>query len=275
MFYGNWDGFVTPNLQLSSKKLTVMAGPCMLESLELGLRTGQFLKDLCAELDIQYIFKASFDKANRTSKTGVRGPGFETGVNWLQTIRSELGVPILTDVHTESQVKPLAQICDVLQVPAFLCVERTLLEAVARSGKAVQIKKGQHISVEEILAVAKFIVAQGNARVMLCERGSCFGYNNLVVDYRNLFEIAEASFATVFDGTHSVQLPGAAGGSSSGLRHLVPALVRAAVGVGIDALFLEVHENPAEALSDKDTQLDFLLARKIITEAKALHAFRS
>jgi 2-dehydro-3-deoxyphosphooctonate aldolase (KDO 8-P synthase) len=274
MFYGNWDGFVASDLQLSPNKLTVIAGPCMLESLELGLRTGLFLKNLCLELGIQYIFKASFDKANRTSKDGIRGPGFEKGLQWLQVIRSELGVPVLTDVHNEEQVIPVAKVCDVLQVPAFLCIERTLLEAVARSGKVVQVKKGQHLPVEEVIAVAKAIVALGNSKVMLCERGSCFGYNNLVVDYRNLFEMTEAGFATVFDGTHSVQLPGAAGGSSSGLRHVVPALVRAAVGVGVDALFLEVHENPVEALSDRDTQLDFALARKIITEAQAIHVSR-
>jgi 2-dehydro-3-deoxyphosphooctonate aldolase (KDO 8-P synthase) len=274
MFNGNWDGSISPSVKLSPRQLTVIAGPCMLESLELGLNVGRFLQEVCMEMGFQYIFKASFDKANRTSKLGVRGPGFEKGLEWLGAIRDELKLPILTDVHTADQVGGLAKVCDVLQVPAFLCVERSLVEAVAQCGKTIQLKKGQHLSVEEMFSVARIIQDLGNNRVIICERGSCFGYNNLVVDYRNLHEVSEAGFASFFDATHSAQLPGAGNGASSGLRHVVPALARAAVAVGVEGLFLEVHENPAAALSDADTQLDFELARQVLKEVRAVHAAR-
>jgi 2-dehydro-3-deoxyphosphooctonate aldolase (KDO 8-P synthase) len=242
----------------------------MLESLELGLRVGRFLRDECAKQGFQYVFKASFDKANRTSKHGVRGPGLEKGLQWLSEIGRELNVPLLTDIHSAEQIQPASKVCDILQMPAFLCVERSLIQAAAESGKTVLLKKGQHLPIEEMFLIAQRMAELGNPRVMICERGSSFGYNNLVVDYRNLFEVSEAKWASVFDATHSAQLPGAGGGSSAGLRHVVPALARAAVAVGIDALFLEVHENPSQALSDKDTQLDFQMATQVLAQASRL-----
>ncbi len=270
MYFGNWDGFVSEKIKISKDALTVIAGPCMLESVELGLQVGLFLREECAKHGFQYVFKASFDKANRTSKHGVRGPGLEKGLQWLAQIGRELGVPVLTDIHAAEQIRPASDVCDILQMPAFLCVERSLIQAAAESGKPLLLKKGQHLSVEEMFLIAKTIVELGNPRVMICERGSSFGYNNLVVDYRNLLEVSEAHFASVFDATHSAQLPGAGGGSSAGLRHVVPALARAAVAVGIDALFLEVHQNPSEAFSDKDTQLDFPLASTVLAQASLL-----
>ncbi len=267
MYFGHWDGVVCNDVKLSRERLTVMAGPCMLESLELGLSVAKFLREECARHGFQYIFKASFDKANRTSKDGVRGPGLDQGLQWLATIGKEVGVPLLTDVHSAEQVVAAAKVCDVLQVPAFLCLEKSLIVAAAQSGKCVQLKKGQHLPVEEMFVIGKDIVSAGNSRVTICERGSSFGYNNLVVDYRNLHEVSEAGFASVFDATHSAQLPGAGVGSSGGLRHVVPALARAALAVGVDALFLEVHSDPAQALSDRETQLDFALAAQILNQA--------
>lgn len=274
MFYGNWDGTVNERLKFSSERLTVMAGPCMLESLELGLEVGKIMRDACAQHGFQYVFKASFDKANRTSKSGVRGPGMLEGLRWLAHIGQELNVSVLTDVHDAEQVAPAAKVCSILQIPAFLSVEKSLVSAVARSGCCVQIKKGQHLPVEEMFVVAQEIVNAGNKKVLICERGSSFGYNNLVVDFRNLHEVSARSFVSVFDATHSAQLPGAGGGSSGGLRHVVPALARAAVAVGVEGLFMEVHTSPSNALSDKETQLTPQMALDVLAQVAHLHRAR-
>lgn len=265
-----WDGRISPSVTFGPRSLVVMAGPCMLESLELGLRVGSELRRICENLGMPYVFKSSFDKANRTSPGSPRGPGLELGLRWLETIRKELGVPVLTDVHTPAQVSAAAAVCDVLQIPAFLSEQRDLLTAAAQSGKPVQIKKGQHLCAEDAVAAARFVEMQGNPRVLLCERGTTFGYGDLVVDMRNLVEMRASSFLVVFDGTHSAQLPGAGKGVTAGLRGMVRPLVRAAVATGVDGLFLEVHPDPERALSDAATQVNIEEAALILREAHAL-----
>ncbi len=271
-FKHSWSGHVAPEVQLNPKKLTVIAGPCMLESKEIGFAVAQFLKNLCDELELQYVFKSSYDKANRTSGNTMRGPGLERGLDWLAEIREHFHVPVLTDVHTPKQALEAGKVVDIVQVPAFLSDQKQLLKACAATQKTIQIKKGQHSSPEQLIACADAIAAEGNPKVMLCERGTSFGYNNLIVDYRNLVLMRQSGYATVFDGTHSAQLPGAGQGQSSGLREMVPSLCAAAMAVGIDALFLEVHPQPEQALSDAATQVHFDTARAILERAKKLSA---
>lgn len=270
LFPGQWDGTIVPHIKLSRKVPLIIAGPCMLESLHLGLEVGLFLKTVCQKLNFPYVFKSSFDKANRTSAQGLRGPGLTTGIEWFKQIRAELHVPILTDVHSIEQIHEIANYVDIIQIPAFLCKQRELLVAAAASGKVIQIKKGQWVSSEEMIEIANFILKMGNPKTILVERGSCFGYNNLVVDFRNLVEMHTQGHAVVFDATHSVQLPGAANGKSSGLRHMVAPLTRAAVAVGVDGIFMEVHKKPAQALSDADTQLNMEQAEQILNSIKSL-----
>lgn len=265
-FPGNWDGNIANKVTLSRKRPIIIAGPCMLESLSLGLEVGFFLKKKCEELNLPFIFKSSYDKANRTSAASNRGPGAETGLNWLKQIRHELNVPTLTDVHSTEQAIETGKYVDVIQIPAFLCAQRELLAAAASTGKVIQVKKGQWASPEEMIEIAKFLEKCGNPKVILVERGSCFGYNNLVVDFRNLVEMHKEGHAVIFDATHAVQLPGAAGGKSSGLRHMVHPLARAAMAVGVEGIFMEVHKNPEKALSDADTQLSMELAEKILED---------
>lgn len=272
MYAGSWDGSLPFNVTISRQRLTVIAGPCMFESYELGLEVGLFLKAACAKAGVNYVFKSSYDKANRTSKSTARGPGLHVGLEWLARIREELQVPVLTDVHSPAQAREAGAVVDIVQIPAFLCEQRELLVAAAQTGKVVQVKKGQHAAPEQLVAAGRFLEACGNPRILLCERGTSFGYNNLVVDMRNLLEMGKGGHAVVFDATHAAMLPGAAKGQSSGLRHVIPGLARAAVAAGIDALFMEVHKDPDRALSDAATQLPFGMAVQVITEASRLHA---
>lgn len=269
-FKHGWNGEIAQGVRLSPTNLTVIAGPCMLESKELGFAVAEHMKLLCQELGFQYVFKSSYDKANRTSGDTMRGPGLEQGLQWLSEIREHFQVPVLTDVHTPAQAAEAARVVDIVQVPAFLSDQKSLLQACANSQKTIQIKKGQHASPEQLIACADYLAAAGNNRVMLCERGTSFGYNNLIVDYRNLVLMRQSGFATVFDGTHAAQLPGAGQGQSSGLREMVPSLSAAALAVGIDALFLEVHATPEKALSDASTQIHFETARQILERARQL-----
>ncbi len=267
LFYNGWDGIIAPGVRFSAQSPVIMAGPCMLESLELGLKVGTFLKQECAKFGFPYIFKSSYDKANRTSAGSTRGPGLSQGLDWLNEIKEKLGVPILTDVHSPEQAIEAAKVADIIQIPAFLFQQKELLAAAASTGKTIQIKKGQWSSSEEMLLVAQYVAQEcHNPKVILVERGTCFGYNNLVVDFRNLVEMGSQGNAVVFDATHSAQLPGASNGKSSGLRSMVRPLARAAVAVGVQGLFMEVHENPALALSDADTQLTLDMAVEIIKD---------
>ena len=232
--------------------LFLIAGPCAAESTELCVEVAGTMKEVCARLGVPYIFKASYDKANRSSGKSVRGPGLDAGLKLLAEVRRQVGVPILTDVHTEEEVAAAAEVVDVLQTPAFLCRQTDFIEAVARCGKPVNIKKGQFLAPGDMKhVVAKARDANGGLdNLMVCERGASFGYNNLVSDMRSLAIMRETGCPVVFDATHSVQLPGGQGTSSGGQREHVPVLARAAVAVGIAGLFMETHPNPEKALSD-------------------------
>lgn len=230
--------------------LLLLAGPCVLESGELARSIAREMKRICARLGISYVFKASFDKANRTSLDSFRGPGLKEGLRLLGRIREEIEVPVVSDVHEVSQVESAAEVLDMIQIPALLCRQTDLLVAAARSGKTVNLKKGQFASPWDMkYAVAKMRAAGGD-RIVLTERGSSFGYNNLVVDMRALPVMRSLGCPVIFDATHSVQLPGGAGGSSGGQREFIPHLARAATAAGIDGLFMEVHPEPDKARCD-------------------------
>lgn len=234
----------------SSKRLTLIAGPCVIESEELCLRVAETLARTCRRLGVNYIFKASFDKANRTSSKSFRGPGIDQGLGVLARVRSELGVPVLTDVHVEAQVQAAAEVVDVLQIPAFLCRQTDLITAAVRSGRIVNLKKGQFLSPAEMGQVIGKAQAEGGKRLLVTERGTTFGYNNLVTDMRAIPILRGFGFPVIFDATHSVQLPGGGGDKSSGQRQFALVLARAAVASGADGLFVETHPTPDQALSD-------------------------
>ena len=230
--------------------LFLIAGPCVIESEQLQVDTAGTLKEITARLGIPFIFKSSFDKANRTSGTSFRGPGLEAGLKVLETVKRQLGVPVLTDVHEYTPMDEVASVVDVLQTPAFLCRQTDFIQKVASAGRPVNIKKGQFLSPWEMKHVTDKALATGNTQIMACERGASFGYNNLVSDMRSLSVMRETGCPVVFDATHSVQLPGGAGGKSGGQREFVPVLSRAAVAVGISGIFMETHPDPDKALSD-------------------------
>ena len=230
--------------------LVLMAGPCVLESYERALKIGRGIKEITSRLGIPYVFKASFDKANRSSYDSYRGPGLEEGLKWLQGIKDELNVPIVTDIHNEFQAAPAAKVADVIQIPAFLCRQTDLLYAAAKTGAVVNVKKGQFLAPEDMGNVVKKLEEGGTNQIMLTERGASFGYHNLVVDMRSFPIMRQLGYPVIFDATHSVQLPGGAGKKSSGNREYVEYLARAAAGAGVDGFFMEVHDNPEEALSD-------------------------
>ncbi len=232
------------------RPLFLIAGPCVIESESLALETAGELKAICGRLGIPFIYKSSFDKANRSSGKSFRGPGLEAGLKILQRVRDEIGVPVLTDVHEDTPIDEVAAVVDVLQTPAFLCRQTDFIQRVAAAGKPVNIKKGQFLSPWDMKHVIDKARATGNERIMACERGVSFGYNNLVSDMRSLAAMRETGAPVVFDATHSVQLPGGQGSSSGGQREFVPVLARAAVAAGVSGLFMETHPNPAEALSD-------------------------
>ena len=251
--------------------LTFFGGPCTAESAEVCLEAGRFLRDLCAELGINYVFKASFDKANRSSGASRRGPGLEKGLEILAEVKSTLDVPIITDIHECYEAAVAARVADVLQIPAFLCRQTDLLHAAGETGKPVNIKKGQFMAPEEMKGALGKVREAGNDQVMLTERGTSFGYHNLVVDMRSLVTMRELGAPVVFDATHSVQLPGGMGNASGGQREFVRPLARAAAAIGIDVLFAEVHPRPAEAWSDGPNSLDFELAKTVLSEVKLIH----
>jgi 2-dehydro-3-deoxyphosphooctonate aldolase (KDO 8-P synthase) len=235
--------------------LLLLAGPCVLESGELAWEIARELKAIAARLGISYVFKASFDKANRTSLDSFRGPGAEKGLRILGRLREEVGVPVVSDIHEPAQAEMAADYLDILQIPAFLCRQTDLLVAAARTGKVVNVKKGQFVSPWDMENAVNKLRGAGTEKILLTERGASFGYNNLVVDMRSLAVMRAFGYPVVFDATHSVQLPGGAGGSSGGQREFIPPLARAAMAVGIDGLFIEVHPDPAKALCDGPNSL--------------------
>jgi len=230
--------------------LFLIAGPCVIESEQLAIDTAGQLQEITAALDIPFIYKSSFDKANRSSHTSFRGPGLEEGLRILEKVKKQLDVPVLTDVHEDTPLAEVAAVVDVLQTPAFLCRQTNFIQNVARQGKPVNIKKGQFLSPWDMKNVTDKALATGNEQIMVCERGASFGYNNLVSDMRSLAVMRNTGVPVVFDATHSVQLPGGQGSSSGGQREFVPVLARAAVAAGVAGVFMETHPDPSVALSD-------------------------
>jgi 2-dehydro-3-deoxyphosphooctonate aldolase (KDO 8-P synthase) len=240
---------ITDRILLGADRMVLFAGPCAAESFDICMETGTEVKRICGQLDIDYIFKASFDKANRTSSGSYRGPSMEGGLAILSRVKKELGVPLVTDVHESGQCADVAEVADVLQIPAFLCRQTDLLKAAARTGRAVKVKKGQFMAPEDMKYAVDKVRSEGNERVFLTERGVSFGYHTLVVDMRSL-PVMRQYAPVVFDVTHSVQQPGGKGGSSGGQREFAPFLARAAAAAGVDGFFIETHPDPSKALSD-------------------------
>jgi len=242
-------------VEIGGGRLALIAGPCMAESLEICMNVAQTMKKICEELGIGYVFKASYDKANRSSAEGYRGPGMEMGLEWLAQIKKTLALPVLTDVHEVQQVAPTAAVADCLQIPAFLCRQTDLLVAAGKTGKTVNIKKGQFMAPVDMKQAVSKVRSTGNNNVLLTERGTFFGYNRLVTDFRSIPQMQQFA-PVVFDATHSVQEPGGLGGNASGgQRQFAPMLASAAIACGVDALFLEVHPDPDNAKSDAACQI--------------------
>lgn len=254
------------------KPLFLIAGPCVIESEELAIETAGYLKEMCIQLNIPFIYKSSFDKANRSSMTSYRGPGFEKGLMILEKVKSQIGVPILTDVHEDTPLLEVSSIVDVLQTPAFLCRQTNFIQKVAATNKPVNIKKGQFLAPWEMKHVIAKAKATGNDQIMACERGVSFGYNNLVSDMRSLAIMRETGCPVVYDATHSVQLPGGNDGVSGGQREFVPVLARAAVAAGISGLFMETHPDPDKALSDGPNSWPLAKMKQLLESLKAIDA---
>ncbi len=252
--------------------LVLIAGPCVIESEEHAGFVAERLRDLACELKLPVIFKASYDKANRSSVRSYRGPGLREGLRILAAVKQATGLPVLTDVHEVAQVEPAAEVCDVLQVPAFLCRQTDLLVAVGRSGRAVNVKKGQFLSPWEMTNVVEKVAGAGNQRILVTERGTTFGYQNLVVDMRSLVILGRLGYPVIFDATHSVQLPGGEGHRSGGQPEFIEPLARAAAAAGADGIFVEVHENPPAALSDGANALPLEQLRQLAKRLVALGA---
>lgn len=238
-----------------AEKLFLIAGPCVMEGVDVMLESGRRCKAICDELGMAYLFKSSFDKANRSSVEAYRGPGMDEGLQMLARVKEELGVPVVTDVHEPGQAERVAQVADVVQVPAFLCRQTDLLLAAGRTGRCVNVKKGQFLAPWDMANVVAKVASAGCKEIMLTERGTAFGYNNLVSDMRSIAVMRRLGRPVVFDGTHSVQLPGGLGHATGGERDMVPTLVQAAAAAGADGLFLEVHPDPGNALCDGPTML--------------------
>jgi 2-dehydro-3-deoxyphosphooctonate aldolase (KDO 8-P synthase) len=255
------------------KPIFLIAGPCVIESEQMALDTAGQLKEICLKLGIPFIYKSSYDKANRSSGKTFRGFGMEAGLKILEKVKAQIGVPVLTDVHSEDEIAPVAAVVDVLQTPAFLCRQTDFIHAVAMSGKPVNIKKGQFLSPWDMKNVVdKAREVSGGDTIMVCERGASFGYNNLVSDMRSLAVMRNTGCPVVFDATHSVQLPGGQGTSSGGQREFVPVLARAAVAAGISGLFMETHPDPAKAMSDGPNAFPLGHLQELLQTLKALDA---
>ena len=262
---------IRPGVEIGAgRPLLVMAGPCVIESEELCLQIAREMKAICAGLGLGYVFKASFDKANRTSISGFRGCGMEDGLKILAKVKLELDVPIVTDIHLPEQAAPVAEVADILQIPAFLCRQTDLLLEAASTGRTVNVKKGQFLAPEDMKAVVDKVRSTGNDRLLLTERGTTFGYHNLVVDMRGLETMRSFGVPVIFDATHAVQQPGGLGNATGGRREFVYPLARAAAAVGIDGLFIEVHPVPEKALSDGPNSLALADVKSVLQKVKAI-----
>ena len=257
---------------IGGNKLTILAGPCVIESMDIMEETAKTLKEITTKLDINFVFKSSFDKANRSSLDNYRGPGLEKGLKILAEIKEKYNIPIVTDIHSAEQATPVSEVADILQIPAFLCRQTDLLVAAAKTGKIVNIKKGQFLAPEQMKGLIKKVEDSGNPNILVTDRGVTFGYNNLVVDFRAIPIMSSFGCPVIFDATHSVQLPGANGCSSGGDRRFVPTLARAAMAAGANGLFFEIHPEPDKALCDgpnmlplADAEKEFKMCKNIFT----------
>jgi len=252
--------------------LVLISGPCVIEGYDTTFEIASFLKELTQKLDIPFIFKTSYDKANRTSINSFRGPGIVDGLNILKRIKSELGIKILSDVHRINEVAGAAPILDIIQIPAFLCRQTDFIIEVAKTGKPVNIKKGQFLAPWDIVNVVEKVTSTGNNQVLLTDRGTMFGYNNLVADFRSIKIMQDTGWPVIFDATHSIQLPGGAGTSSGGQREFAPILAKAAVAAGADGIFMEVHTDPDKALCDGPNSLKIDTLFELLPQLKAIKA---
>ena len=260
------------NLAIGQRQpLVFIAGPCVIETHESCLKLADRLKTIFQSKKLPFIFKASYDKANRTSVNSYRGPGVKEGLKILTDIKKRLGLPILSDVHSEEEIPIISETLDIIQIPAFLCRQTDLILAAAKTGKPINIKKGQFLAPWDMKAVVEKVRSTGNEQILLTERGACFGYNNLVSDMRSLVIMRELGYPVIYDATHSVQLPGGQGSASGGERNMVMPLARAAVATGCDGLFLEVHENPEQALSDAATMLSVEALPNLLEQVLEIH----
>jgi len=252
--------------------LLLVAGPCVIESESHAVGLARAIRDIAARCGVPYVFKASYDKANRTSLSSFRGPGLAEGIRTLRRVREEVGVPVLTDIHEPAHAAPVSEVADVLQIPAFLCRQTDLLVAAAQTGRVVNIKKGQFLAPSDMRHAAAKITAAGNDRVVLTERGTSFGYHNLVVDMRSLPMLRALGFPVIYDVTHSLQLPGAGDGMTAGQAEFIEPMARAGVAAGVDGVFMEVHERPEHAKSDAQNALRLDLLEPLLTRLTAIHA---
>jgi len=258
------------DFEIGGDKLTILAGPCVAESQEILDETAKGLKEITQKLGINFVFKSSFDKANRSSITSYRGPGLEKGLKMLQEVKDKFDLPIVTDIHTPDQAETAAKVADIIQIPAFLCRQTDLLVAAAKTGKIVNIKKGQFLAPEQMGQLVKKVEDSGNNQILLTDRGCSFGYNNLVVDFRAIPIMQSFGYPVVFDATHSVQLPGAQGNCSGGDRRFVPTLAKAAMAAGANVLFFEVHPNPDKGLCDGPNMIALKDAEKLFKICKEI-----
>lgn len=260
------DFFIGP-----SEPLVLISGPCVIENEELVLQSAEFLTTLCSKLNIPFIFKSSYDKANRLSVNSFRGPGLEKGLKILSKVKKTFNVPIFTDVHTPEEAKAAAEVCDVLQIPAFLCRQTDLVVAAGETGKVINLKKGQFMAPWDMINIIQKVLSTNNSNILLTDRGTSFGYNNLVSDMRAIPIMQEMGFPVCFDATHSVQIPGGHGGSTGGQRQFVETLAKAAVAAGCNALYMESHPNPNEAKSDKDSQIPLQELENLLKKLKSIY----
>ena len=259
------------DFEIGGDKLTILAGPCAMESAEITMETAQKLKAITNKLNINFVFKCSYDKANRSSINSYRGLGVEKGLEILAKVKKELNVPIVTDIHTAEQAQLAAKVADIIQIPAFLCRQTDLLVAAAKTGKIVIIKKGQFLSPYQMKSIAQKVKDSGNDQILITERGSSFGYNNLVVDMRAIPIIQEMGYNIVFDATHSVQIPGGNGDSTGGESKFVPMLAKSAIAAGANALFFEIHPNPKQALCDGPNMLKLDEVEPLFEQLKTIY----
>ena len=251
--------------------LVLIAGPCVIENEEITFTTAQKLREMCDRLGISLIFKSSFDKANRTSGSSFRGPGIDQGLKILSEVKKRFSIPVISDIHAVDEVRPASEVLDALQIPAFLCRQTDLILSSSRTGKPVNVKKGQFLAPWDVKHIIEKFTSTGNQNLLLTERGTSFGYNNLIVDFRGFSVIRSFGYPMLFDVTHSLQLPGGEGRSSGGQREYAPSLARAAVATGVDGLFVEVHPDPMKALSDASTMIPLNEIEGLLQQTKTLH----